>query len=102
MTLATQTAPRNTEFFFSGKLTHTNDNTLGYVQKALNRISSGDNCIINLSAVEYMDSSSLGGLIVLKEKARARNINVILRSPQDRVRKLLDLCRFHQLFTIEA
>ena len=55
---------------------------------------------VNLSGVEYMDSSSLGMLLLLKERAETEGMTVELVRPNDTMLKILDIANFKRLFTI--
>jgi anti-anti-sigma factor len=53
---------------------------------------------INLMEVEYMDSSALGMLLVLRDKAKTLGKTVSLGECQGFVKKILDVANFHKLF----
>ena len=53
---------------------------------------------INLMEVEYMDSSALGMLLVLRDKATATGKVVSLAECQGFVKKILDVANFQKLF----
>lgn len=53
---------------------------------------------INLQDVEYMDSSALGMLLVLRDKATALGKTVTLAECQGFVKKILDVANFQKLF----
>lgn len=57
---------------------------------------------INLAATEYMDSSALGMLLLLKEHASLYQGRVLLVAPAEGVRRVLEIARFDQLFRIEG
>ena len=56
---------------------------------------------LDLAQVTYMDSSSLGILLLLKEKAEAKARKVVLRNPNATVLKTLQVVQFNQIFQIE-
>ncbi len=56
---------------------------------------------LDLAQVTYMDSSSLGVLLLLKEKAEAKARKVVLRNPNATVLKTLQVVQFNQIFQIE-
>ena len=59
------------------------------------------NCIdLDLSGVEYMDSSALGMLLLLHERAEAIGKEVVLSQPNPTVSQILDIANFGKLFTI--
>ncbi len=61
-----------------------------------------DNAIeLDLSAVEYMDSSALGMLLLFKEKASMVNKNISLMNCKGMVRQILEVANFHKLFAIK-
>jgi anti-anti-sigma factor len=55
---------------------------------------------IDLSAVEYLDSSALGMLLLLKERATAKNVKVALVGCKGTVKQILEIANFSKLFTI--
>lgn len=46
---------------------------------------------VDLNAVDYIDSSALGILLLLREKAMTQNVPVTLISPKSSVRQVLDI-----------
>jgi len=55
---------------------------------------------IDLAGVEYLDSSALGMLLILKERAGAANKRVALTNCRGNVRQVLDIANFGKLFAI--
>ncbi|MFA5824621.1 MAG: STAS domain-containing protein [Gallionellaceae bacterium] len=55
---------------------------------------------INLAGVEYLDSSALGMLLMLRERVQAANKQIALTNPNETVTKILDIANFKKLFTI--
>lgn len=55
---------------------------------------------INLADVAYMDSSALGMLLLLHERAQANNKEVVLCQPNSTVSQILDIANFGKLLTI--
>ncbi len=56
--------------------------------------------VIDFGSVDYLDSSALGMLLMLKEKAQAANKSVVLSNCQGTVKQVLDIANFGKLFTI--
>lgn len=56
---------------------------------------------IHLNEVEYMDSSALGMILLLKKHAEASSGKVTLLAPNAQVKKILDIANFDQLVSIE-
>lgn len=57
---------------------------------------------IELGGVDYMDSSALGMLLLVKDKAAANNVTLSLLNPKGLVKDILEVANFGQLFTITA
>ncbi len=55
---------------------------------------------VNLAAVDYMDSSALGMLLMLRDRAQAANKEVTLSKPSKVVAQILNVANFSKLFTI--
>lgn len=63
--------------------------------------SAVSNLEIDLSKVEYLDSSALGMLLMLRERAQASNKKLVLRKPSASVAQILDIANFSRLFEIK-
>lgn len=61
---------------------------------------SVDRIILDLERVSYLDASSLGMILLLREAAEARHVTVVLHRPSRPVRSLLEVVRFEKLFSI--
>ena len=57
--------------------------------------------ILDMEGIDYMDSSALGMLLLLKEKAAARNMEVALANCSETVRKILGVANFNKLFKLK-
>lgn len=55
---------------------------------------------INLAGIDYIDSSGLGLLMLLNEKAQAAGKDVVLSHPQHTVLQILNIANMGQLFDI--
>jgi len=55
---------------------------------------------VDLQGVEYLDSSALGMLLLLKERADARALPVTLLNCTGVVREILDVANFGTMFTL--
>ncbi len=53
---------------------------------------------IDLATVSYMDSSSLGTLLLLREKANAKGKKITLKNPNPTLLPILKMIRFDKLF----
>ncbi len=55
---------------------------------------------IDFDAVDYLDSSALGMLLMLRDKASGAGKEVTLRSVRGSVKQVLDIANFSKLFKI--
>ncbi|GAO35158.1 anti-sigma-factor antagonist [Sulfuricella sp. T08] len=55
---------------------------------------------VNFSRVDYLDSSALGMLLLLREKAQSANLKVSLTNCTGLVQQVLDVANFQRLFSI--
>ncbi|VAX11646.1 hypothetical protein MNBD_GAMMA25-2102 [hydrothermal vent metagenome] len=65
-----------------------------------NNSMSGQIFHVELARTEYMDSSALGMLLLLKEHADNCNGTVILKQPSESIKKILDMANFNRQFEI--
>lgn len=57
---------------------------------------------IDLGGVDYMDSSALGMLLVVRDKAGVANKAVVLANARAGVKQVLDIANFNKLFRISG
>lgn len=70
------------------------------MKELIDKINGGA-CILDMSAVEFIDSAGLGMLITAREKIADKGGFITLRGVEGAVRRIMDLARFDELFTIE-
>ncbi|WP_019027909.1 STAS domain-containing protein [Colwellia piezophila] len=56
---------------------------------------------LDLSQTEYMDSSALGMILLLKDHVELYAGKLIISRPSETVRKILEIAQFQRLMTIE-
>lgn len=56
--------------------------------------------ILDLSGVTYLDSAALGMLLLLRERAGAKGMKVVLHRPAPTVLTILQVVQFGRLFEI--
>ena len=66
-----------------------------------NNTQTGMEYVIDLSQTEYIDSSALGMLLLLKEHAEQQKGTVRLVRPASAIQKILSMANFEQLFQID-
>lgn len=57
--------------------------------------------IIDLRQTEYMDSSALGMLLLLREHAGGERAHIKIMHCQPEVKKILTIANFHHLFCLD-
>ena len=57
---------------------------------------------LDLRNASYMDSSALGMILLLKDHAEALGGALIIRKPNEAIRKILDIAKFDRFVTIEG
>lgn len=55
---------------------------------------------VDLGAVDYLDSSALGMLLMLRDKAKGAGKEVALANARGAVKQVLDIANFGKLFTM--
>ena len=63
-----------------------------------NTAGNGVAYVVDLSNTDYLDSSALGMLLLLREHAGGDNSNVEITQASADVRKILDVANFSKLF----
>lgn len=63
-------------------------------------INSGE-YIVDLGSTDYLDSSALGMLLLLKEHAESHSSSVRLINFNNEIREILTIASFDKLFTLE-
>jgi anti-anti-sigma factor len=58
------------------------------------------NIVVNLAAVEYLDSSALGMLLVMRDHVQAANKSLTLSSPSPIAVRTFEIASFDKVFTI--
>lgn len=59
-----------------------------------------DSVVIELAGVEYLDSSALGMLLMLRDRANTARKTLTLANPRGMVKQALEIARFDKLFSI--
>jgi len=80
---------------------HSHRDFRGAYEKALDTADVRE-IAINFKQVDYLDSSALGMLLLLREKSEAAGKSVSLFGLQGMVKQVLDIANFGKLFTIKV
>jgi anti-anti-sigma factor len=60
----------------------------------------GNEIRVDLSGVDYMDSSALGMLLVLNDKARKLGKSMVVSCGHEEIRKLFEVAHMDEKFTV--
>lgn len=70
-------------------------------REALNLIDSSVKQVeVDLASTEYLDSSALGMLLVLRDKVGIGQAVVKIKNAQNEVKKILEIANFDKLFSM--
>lgn len=83
----------------SGRLT-LGEGTSGLREAARSALNRGAEVLIDLSGVDYIDSSGLGELVSAYASATSRGLHVKLLRPLNRVHSLLHVTKMYSTFEI--
>ena len=62
---------------------------------------TGGTYVVDLGSTEYLDSSALGMLLLLKEFAESNSSTVRIVSANNEIKEILTIASFDKLFTLE-
>ncbi|MBF0371286.1 MAG: STAS domain-containing protein [Magnetococcales bacterium] len=62
--------------------------------------AKGRKFVIDLTGTEYIDSSALGMLLLLREEAGTNEANIEITNARPEIRKILETANFQRLFKI--
>ncbi len=68
---------------------------------AIVRVEGPNPVVIDLAAVEFIDSSGLRSLLAASRRAESRNTHVVLRKPSTGVMRLLSITGTTEQFTVQ-
>ncbi len=58
--------------------------------------------VLDVSKLEYLDSAALGTLLLLREKAQDKNIEIVISGAQGVVKEILEIAHFQRMFRLEG
>lgn len=95
-----RSTPEAVEVRLSGRLEFTDHDQLRDVVAILDG-QRARRFIVDLSALEFIDSAGLGMLLILQEEAEQRSITMTVRGLTGDVKRSIDLARIGEIITIE-
>jgi anti-anti-sigma factor len=63
--------------------------------------AAGARYVLDFSATEYLDSSALGMLLILRQHAGGERADIRIRNCKPGITKILKVANFQRLFTLE-
>jgi HptB-dependent secretion and biofilm anti anti-sigma factor len=67
----------------------------------INCRDKGQTYVVDLSQAQYMDSSALGMMLLLKDHVEKHASTIVIRQPNGPIQKVLEIAQFHRIFAIE-
>lgn len=84
----------------AGSLDLTSRDKLADAVQELLRTDGCRSLTVDLAAVDFVDSTGLGALVTARNDAEDAEIDLVLRAPSDRVRRILDVTGLLDVFTV--
>jgi anti-anti-sigma factor len=95
------TLGQKTVIQINGRLTYTDYNNFRQITDVLGA-SENQNCVIDLTELEFIDSAGLGMLLLSRDKVSEKKGSIALKGAHGQVKKMLELGKFDTLFLIET
>ncbi len=57
-------------------------------------------CVVDMSGTEYMDSSALGMLLILRDQAEVVGATIVLANCANEIKGILSIANFDEMFEI--
>ncbi len=92
-----------TEVRMTGRLEFTDHDKIPDIVELLDQMAGFGRrrLVIDMLALEFIDSAGLGMLLILQEEAEKRGIKMIVSGPAGEVRRSIELARLSEIITIE-
>ncbi len=84
----------------SGRMTHKDHKAFREILAQINKVGTSS-VRFDLSRVEFMDSSALGMLLIVRDAAVQQNRDIVLKGASGQVENLIKVAKLHKYFTIE-
>ena len=88
-------------YILSGQINFKDDKKFAALQMTIAEDRNTTGCVLDLSAISFIDSSGLGMLLTLRDLAEKYGNQITLRKPQEKVMRVFRACKFDTLFCIE-
>jgi HptB-dependent secretion and biofilm anti anti-sigma factor len=73
------------------------------IRRLLDEVKSSEitEVVIDLAELNYVDSASLGMMLLIKSETEKHGIKLTMQRPHGLVKKIFEVSKFYQLFNIE-
>ncbi|MGE0682974.1 MAG: STAS domain-containing protein [Candidatus Binatia bacterium] len=100
MTVKTQVTGEKAKLSLSGRFDFTAHREFRQSYEDVLRQSGVAGLEVDLGGVDYIDSSALGMLLLLKENVERSRLQLVLTNCRGSVRRVLDVANFGKLFSL--
>jgi HptB-dependent secretion and biofilm anti anti-sigma factor len=83
-----------------GRMTHKDHKAFRDILAKINEAKTAT-VVFDLSGVEFMDSSALGMLLIVRDAAVQQRRDVVLKGATGQVENLMKVAKLHKYFTVE-
>jgi anti-anti-sigma factor len=84
----------------SGRMTHKDHKAFREILGQINNVGTA-NVRFDLARVEFMDSSALGMLLIVRDAAVQQQRGVVLKGATGQVENLIKVAKLHKYFMVE-
>lgn len=88
------------EINISGQITYRDHDDLFEATSFINDKNTQE-CVINLSQVDFIDSAGLGMLLILNDLARKNSATLIIKGIKDKVKAIIEATKLNEVITLE-
>lgn len=101
MEITDNSSENTSAMVFKGKLTFAD---YKHFQDLFQRLeqSAPSHVNVHLGDLEFIDSSGIGMLLLLKEKCDQKNVALIVHKPQGQVKKMFEVAQLDKVFSIAS
>jgi anti-anti-sigma factor len=100
MQIATRTEGQRAIIRLSGRFEFSAHREFREAVERVMQLDGITDLVIDLMDVDYVDSSALGMLLMVRERTNSAKLGLVLASPRGMVRQALDIAHFEKLFVI--
>jgi anti-anti-sigma factor len=84
----------------TGRMTHADYKGFRHILQTINE-HDAPRIVFDLKTVEFVDSSALGMLLIVRDAAVQQKRDVVLKGATGQVEKLINVSKLHKYFIIE-